>query len=138
MIRHLRRPVRIVPETSTGKGQLLFILFAWTVTFMSFVHEVPKYDLQSFPIQWWITLNAMICTVIVLAGSPDPIFGGNLSVGNGTQRWSRRILVVSLLAALVSVFAGYLTKRQLYHDHFARGFYMDHIRFGPKNTDNVR
>ena len=136
MIRHLSRPIRIVAETFIGKGQLLYVLFAWIVTFMSFVHEVPKYDPYSLLIQWMITLNAILCTAIVLAGPKDPIEKGDVSVVRA--RWSRVLLVLSLFAAVASVFIGYQTKHFFYQGHFARGFYMDHIRFGPKNTDDIR
>lgn len=136
--RHFRRPVRVVPESSIGKGQLLFLLFIWIVTFMSFVHEVPKYTPHSLVIQCWITINALICTAIVLAGPADPIPISDPSADSVPQRPSRVLLVVSLLAALASVFAGYQTKRILYLDAFARGFYMDHIRFGPNNTNDTR
>ena len=138
MLRHLSRPIRIVAETSIGKGQLLYVLFAWIVTFMSFIHEVPKYDPYSLVIQWMITFNAILCTAVVLAGPADPNVEGDPNDASGRPRWSRVILAVSLLAAVASVFVGYQTKRTLFQDNFARGFYMDHIRFGPKNTDNIR
>ena len=138
MRRHLSRPIRILPETSIGKGQLLYVLFAWIVTFMSFVHEIPKYDVYSLLIQWMITFNAIVCTAVALAGPADPIVEGGATVANDGSRRSRFILTIGLVAAVASVFVGYQTKRLLYQDQFARGFYMDHIRFGPKNTDNIR
>ena len=138
LVRHARRPVLLIPDNSTGKGQLLYLAFAWIITVMSFVHEIPNYNPIVLAMQWWVTANAILCTTIVLAWTPCPVSNEDQLVGSAGQKRTQLIVVISLFAALASAFAGWEVKRWLYDDRFARGFYMDHIRFGPNNTNDIR
>jgi hypothetical protein len=45
---------------------------------------------------------------------------------------------VGLLGAVAISFAGWGLKRALFGDQFSGQFYMDHIRFGPNNTNDKR
>jgi hypothetical protein len=138
LVRRTRHPVMLVPDSFTGKGQLLYLSFAWIITIMSFIHEIPNYNPVVFAMQWWVTFNAILCTIIVLVAVPSLSSDEGRSTGTIRRRGANAILVVGLLAAFASALAGWHVKRWLFSDMFARGFYMDHIRFGPKNTNDIR
>jgi len=138
LIRQSRRPLPAIPESWAGKGQLLYLAFLWSVTFISFAHEVPGFSPQGLAINWAITVNAILCTWLLLAARPLEQAGPPGAAAFAYAGWTRRTLALGLLAALASSASGWGLKRLLYGDRFAGYFYMDHIRFGPKNTNDRR
>jgi hypothetical protein len=137
MILHLRRPLAVVPESWLGKGQLLYLVLLWSVTLMSFSHVVVELTPIVLAIQWGITINAIVCTFMLLRmPSPLPVVKpvpGPVYVG-----WGRLAVVLGLLAIIGSSLGGWVVKRALFGDAFAGYFYINHIRFGPNNTNDKR
>ena len=71
MIRHLRRPVPIVPPTWVGKGQLLYLVFLWWMVVGNLDRALPGFAEHGLVTEGMIHLNACLCTLLVLLG-PSP------------------------------------------------------------------
>jgi hypothetical protein len=52
-----------------GKGQLMYLAFLWAVVGINFVHVLPRFTPQRLVTEWVVTVNAMLCTVLVVIGS---------------------------------------------------------------------
>ncbi|HEV8147235.1 MAG TPA: hypothetical protein VGP79_12675, partial [Bryobacteraceae bacterium] len=69
LVLHLRRRVPFIPESWMGKGQLMYLAFLWAVVGINFVHVLPRFTPQRLVTEWVMTVNAMLCTVLVVIGS---------------------------------------------------------------------
>jgi len=136
-VRHVRRALSVVPETWLGKGQLLYLAFLWFVTLMSFAHELSAMNPVGWVLQWGVTINALLCTYLVM-GAAAPAAAEIAPAGPAYAGWLRRSVALGLLSAVGCSFGGWALKRRLFGDAFAPHFYMNHIRFGPNNTNDRR
>lgn len=81
-------------------------------------------------LQIGVGLTGSVCMWLLLTPPPaDPA---------AFPPWPRNMLAIGLAAAMISPIAGWAVKRALYGDRFGGYFYMDHIRFGPNNTNDKR
>ena len=64
--RHLRQPISIIPGTSLGKGQLIFLLLLWIMVIANFERALPQFTSSRLLTEWTIFVNALIATVLVL------------------------------------------------------------------------
>lgn len=139
LVKHSRRPLHIIPADPLGAAQLLFLSFTWAFTFFSLAHVVPEMRLVEFLVQVGITLQAILCTAIMLDFSERELFTSPQPPA--TRRIPTnlsRIAAAGLLFAVFMSCAGLVWKRTLFGDSFAGGWRMDHIRFGPNNTNHER
>ncbi len=135
-VRHLRQRLPLIPESPLGQGQLLYLAFLWFAALMSFAHELSAMNSVGWVMHWGITMNALVCTYLVLA---PPLPDAELALaGFPYSGGLRRTLVLGALTAVGCSFGGWALKRSLIGDAFAPHFYMDHIRFGPNNTNDRR
>jgi hypothetical protein len=137
LLRESRQPSPLMPASWLGKGQLLYLVFLWTITFISGAHEIPGLAPLGFVIQWTITVHAVLCTAVLLGCVPQAL-PAPVPVPATQLTGLRKIVAFGLLAAVLSSFAGWSAKRALYGDAFGGFFYMDHIRFGPNNTNTIK
>lgn len=135
---HVRRPLPFIPADPLGKGQLFYLVFLWSVVIMNFTHVLPRFEPARLVTEWVIMLNAVVCTVLLIYGSFA--LAGRTMAGDGASYavWIRNIVIAGVLGAMITPVAFWGLKRALFGDRFAGGFYMDHIRFGPNNTNSVR
>ncbi|MCL5744178.1 MAG: hypothetical protein M1541_09675 [Acidobacteria bacterium] len=136
-VRHLRRPLPVIPGSWLGKGQLLYLVLLWFVSFMSFGHVLTGLNPVVWVMQWGLAVNALACTYLVMC-APESTLPGIFPGGSPYQGWLRRTVALGLLAAVGCTFGGWALKRALFGDTFAPYFYMDHIRFGANNTNDRR
>jgi hypothetical protein len=67
LVRHRRRPLRLLPADSFGKAQLLFLLILWITVIAAFMQAFPKMHGKAVllvHVTFWIT--AAICTLMVV------------------------------------------------------------------------
>ena len=64
--RHLRQPLSIIPKTSLGKGQLIFLILLWIMVVANFERALPQFTSARLLTEWTIFVNALIATVLVL------------------------------------------------------------------------
>jgi len=136
LLRHTRRPIPLLPTSWVGKGQLLYVVFLWMITLMSCVHEIPLLNPVNVSMLWLEIANASLCTWLVLSRLPDASATPAEIVGVTRSVWIGRTLAWGSLLAVLAILAGWSFKRAVFGGRFAPGFYMDHIRFGPNNTND--
>ena len=66
MVRHLRRPLAVVPENPLGQGQGLYLLLLAIMVIGNFERALVGFKDQRLVTEGVIHLNALICTVILL------------------------------------------------------------------------
>jgi hypothetical protein len=133
MIRHLRRPIPIVPASPVGQGQLLYLAFLWWMVVGNFDRALIGLAEQRLVTEGVIHLNACLCTLLVLLGAgggrsvdlPHPVEPAARAVG--------RAVLVGTIAAVVAIGLDWGIVRAIYGDRFA-GHAGLHIRFGPRAT----
>jgi hypothetical protein len=138
LVRQCRQPSPLIPATWFGRGQLLFLVFIWMITFISSTREIPGFRPFVFALQALITLHAVLCTALMLSSAPKTLTTESAVIPQPAAPTLRKILAFGLLAAVLSSLAGCTVKRMLFGDNVGGGFYMNHIRFGPNNTNNTK
>jgi hypothetical protein len=140
LILHLRRPLPFLPESWMGKGQLFYLAFLWATVAINFMHVLPRFTPQRLVTEWFITINALACTVLLVAGSLACLAQrarADAPPAAAYGVWIRRAVILGGLGAIVATFAGWGIKRALYGDSTAGGI-ANQIRFGPNNTNTIK
>jgi hypothetical protein len=136
LIRHLFRPIALIPERCLGRGQLLFVVFLWWVVVGNFERIVVSFTQERLVTEGVIHLNAMLCTLLVLLAPGASRTGPIVEDGEGRFRlW--RTLALGVIAAAVSIVIDWGIVRAIYGDRFA-GHANLHIRFGPRATIHAK
>jgi len=135
---HMRRGLALVPATWLGKGQLLYLAFLWTTVFINFADVLPRFAPQRLVTEWFITINAAFCTVLMASATTPAL---RLSVPQEADAraapWIRRAAVMGLAGAILISFGGWGLKRMLFGDSHVPNAGV-HIRFGADNTNDQR
>jgi hypothetical protein len=136
---HLRRRLPLVPSTWLGKAQMLYLVYLWAQIIINFTNTLPRFFDQRLVTEWFMTINAVFCTILMAVGSfvqPRRNIEGDV-VDGSYMPWIRKTVVFGLLGAVVIVFASWGQKLLLYGDSLVpyEGL---HILFGPNNTNDKR
>lgn len=133
--RHLKRPIALVPRDALGRGQLLFVVFAWWMVVGNFERALVRFTGVRLVTEGVIAFNAMLCTLIVLLWpvtsegalrqEPSPTEIPRPRLG--------RVVLVGLAATALAVLVDWGVVRAIYGDRHA-GHSNLHIRFGPNAT----
>ena len=135
LVRHTRKPLAIVPSSLLGRGQLLYVVLLWWLVVGNFERALVAFAAQRLVTEGVIFVVALVCTVLLLCGSP-PDAGGDCRRSDEPARPPlARTVWVGLLAAAVSILVDWAIVRGIYGDRFA-GHARMHIRFGPDATIN--
>jgi hypothetical protein len=134
MIRHMRRPLAVVPPTPLGRGQGLYLLLLAIMVIGNFERAVVAFSAQRLVTEGVIHLNALFCAVVLLSSDApvDRVPGPRVPVRGEPARWAR-LLAIGTAAALIMIIADWAIVRFIYGDRFA-GHAGLHIRFGPNAT----
>ncbi|MEP7252818.1 MAG: hypothetical protein ABI683_10580 [Ginsengibacter sp.] len=112
--RHLRKPIPVIPKTSLGKGQLIFLLLLWIMVIANFERALPHFTPARLLTEWTIFVNALIATVLVLLlpGEHENIV---IPENENFKRPYKKSLVLAFAGLLISaiIFAG--ANRLMYH-----------------------
>ncbi len=134
----LRHGLALAPATWLGKGQLLYLVFLWTTVFINFADVLPRFAPQRLVTEWFITINAAFCTVLMASATTPalrrPVPG---EPDAGYAPWIRRAAAAGLAGAILISFAGWGLKHALFGDSHVPNAGV-HIRFGPNNTNDKR
>jgi hypothetical protein len=129
LVRHVRNPLAMVPESSLGKGQLLFVVFLWWMVIGNLMHAIPPFAEQRLITEGVIHVNAVVCTVCVLLW-PRPMKlpdREDRPVNAQALLWATG-LGLSAVIVLVAI-ASYGTRQMFGDRHVPEAGY--HTRFGP-------
>jgi hypothetical protein len=133
LIRHLRRPVPLIPTSWVGKGQWLYLVFLWWMVVGNFERALVGFAEQRLVTEGVIHLNACLCTLLVLLGAGSGSETMSAIPVEPPARAIRRALLVCSAAAVVAIGLDWAIVRAIYGDRFA-GHASLHIRFGPRAT----
>lgn len=130
LIRHMRRPLSIVPPSWLGRGVLLFLVFLWIAVIFNFERALTGFHEQRLLTEGVITVNAILASVLLLFVARDreprayypPIPARNVP-------WVRAAFAL-LLAFLAAVPLQVATTQLLYGAEYA-GHAGRQMRFGP-------
>jgi hypothetical protein len=136
LVRQRSAPLALLSMNPRGRAVLLFVTLVAIFAATSFSRDLTNFQSgNELRIQVAITLHALACAMLALwpeqrlldtsAQIPKRVAFSKL-VFLGVMTW--------LLTAAMCV-AG---KEAMFHRTFAGGFYMDHIRFGPNNTNDQK
>jgi hypothetical protein len=135
--RHVRRPLAVVPESPTGKGQGLYLCLLAIMVIGNFERALVGFADQRLVTEGVIHLNAVICAVLLLTTlvpETPPAIHYPAGLGGGAPRPDlARLIALGLAAALVSIGLDWAIVRGIHGDRFA-GHAGLHIRFGPNAT----
>lgn len=131
-----RKPLAIVPSSWLGRGQLLYFLILWCFVLGNVAKGLPGFTEQRLLTEGMVTLNAVVCTVLILVLPRKE----GVALASGGFNWQpllRRAAIASLvvLAALPVVETAGI--RALYGDHKA-GHSGHNFRFGPEANWRVQ
>jgi hypothetical protein len=129
LVRHVRRPLAVVPASPLGKCQLLFLVVMWWMVLANWMQAIPHFAAQRLVTEGVIQLNAVCCTLLVLLW-PRPVRRPD----RVTEAAPARSLVPVALAGVVAF--GMLTAgafwgtREMHGDNWT-GYGGNQKRFGP-------
>jgi hypothetical protein len=129
-------PSPLLDIGARGRTLMLFISLVACFAFASFSRDLTNLEGgNELPIQVVITLHALGCIVLALwpgrqewVAPPEPSRPISFS----------RLIVSGLLVAVLTITLGSVGKEAMFYRAFAGGFYMNHIRFGPDNTNDQK
>lgn len=135
LLMHQRRRLDIVPETWTGKGQLLYVLFLWLMVIGNLARAIPGFSNGRMVTEWVVFMNASLATLLIVALPRKMQQDTNDDSGAArherpwpslAKTWLRGLAAATIL---MSVY-GYLTLA-MYQQHLEGKPWANHRRFGP-------
>jgi len=132
LVRHLRRPLVIIPSAWLGKGQLLYLVFLWWMVVGNFERALVSFAPQRLVTEGVIHANAVACTLLLLFCS-GAVLAPKIHPVSSYRALIRKAIVIGAACAVLSVLADWAIVRSIYGDRFA-GHAGLHIRFGPNAT----
>jgi hypothetical protein len=133
LMRHARRPLPVVPASSLGRGQCLYLGLLWWLVVGNFERAVVAFTPERLVTEGVLYVVALACTLLILAAPPAV----DATTEAPPKAWSRPSLIATiaagLLAAAIAIVVDWAVVRAIYGDRFA-GYARKHIRFGPNAT----
>ncbi|MBX7258403.1 MAG: hypothetical protein K1Y02_18715 [Candidatus Hydrogenedentes bacterium] len=119
LIGHTRRPLALIPNSSLGRGQLLYLGLLWTIIIANFERALVGFTEQRILTEWVIVINALLATLLVLLTPKDE----DMVVVSGEDIYSAsdflRMLTLGVAASLCIVLAQFYAVRAVYGGTFA-------------------
>ncbi len=140
LILHLRRPIAFLSMDWLGKGQLFYLVFLWSVVTINFVHVLPRFTPVRLVTEWFMTINAVACTILLIYGcSSRPLFVPSPTTSEGPYApWIHKAAALGVAGTLLVCVTGWAAKRAAWGDKPAGIVNTDQIRFGPNNTNTIK
>jgi len=129
----LKQPLAFMPATWLGKGQLLYLIFMWWAVVFNFERALVGFAPQRIITEGVITLNAVICTVLLALGTQAVSMREVTSQAMPYTGWVLNTVIVGLIAMILTTLAEWLIKHAIYGRDQAPGSGIS-IRFGPNST----
>jgi hypothetical protein len=136
LTRHLKSPLPLVPASTLGKGQLLYLIVLWWMVVGNFDRAQVSFTPQRLVTEGVIHLNAVLCTILLLLCAPSSA----MTMMNPSVDFRSAItktISVGTVGMIVAVLLQWAVVRALYGDQFA-GHAGKHIRFGPNATATTK
>jgi hypothetical protein len=125
-----------IPQNWLGKGQLLYLVFAWYICLMNFERAISYFGDGRLLTEGVILINTVLVMAMILLWPPSKthsVVSEELSYGPSFKR----ILIGGLVAILVAAGGMSFTKHMVYGNTFA-GHAGENYRFGPKANWRIK
>jgi len=132
MVRHLRRPLPLIPTSWLGRGQWLYIVFLWWMVIGNLMRAIPPFNPQRLITEGVIHMNAVLCTLLIVLRAPDSRSAPRSPLTRYTRAIGRAAWI-GILGMIVSVAIETGITRLAYGNQRAPHAGL-HIRFGPNAT----
>ena len=133
LIVHVRRGIAMVPASWIGRAQMLYLVYLWIMVAANFARQLGAFTDGRLATEGFITVNAIIVTMVVLLFATDAVHDAGRSAAISTLKMLAA--GAATVAVLACVFTGIM--QSVYgarHD----GFGGRNIRFGPEADWRVR
>jgi hypothetical protein len=137
LLMHQQRRLEIVPDTWTGKGQLLYVLFLWLIVIGNLCRAIPGFSNGRMVTEWVLFMNACLATLLIVAlpqrGPYDTT--DKLITARDEQQvaWPSlaKTWLWGLVAAAVMISVYGCSTLAMYQQHLEGKPSANHRRFGP-------
>jgi hypothetical protein len=136
LLLHGRQRLEIVPDTWTGKGQLLYVLFLWLMVIGNLARAIPGFSNGRMVTEWVLFMNASLATLLIVA-LPRRLQKDTMDESGAARHerawpslsttWLRGLLAATVLICVY----GCLTL-VMYQQHVEGKPWANHRRFGPE------
>ncbi|MEJ0101444.1 MAG: hypothetical protein WDO19_02315 [Bacteroidota bacterium] len=133
--RHLKMPIAVIPKSSLGKGQLIFLILLWIMNIANFERALTGWHPQRMLTEWVIFVNTIIATVLIMT---LPLDNDAVMIReiNDYKKPFRKSLLAMIAAIIILPLVFTVTSRIIYHypeyDKLnTTKNSMQHTRFGP-------
>ena len=129
IVRHRRSGFRLLPSSSIGRAQLLFLVILWVAVLGAFTQALPRMAGKGvFFVQATFWITAGLCSLLVLGLSVEPWWHPSAALASDDPHWrlGYKFWIVSLLVPLLLLTLTHLTLSS--HSEPLSG---SHLRFAP-------
>ncbi|MGH8337142.1 MAG: hypothetical protein ACRETL_10070, partial [Gammaproteobacteria bacterium] len=107
LVMHPWRRLPFIPPGWLGKGQLFYLVFLWSIITINFADVLPRFTPIRLVTEWFMTLNAAACTILMVVGCFAPPVRELPGPGDAPYaRWIRKTVVRGILGAVLVSFVG--------------------------------
>lgn len=142
IVRHMRRPLAVVPTTPLGQGQGLYLLLLSIMVIGNFERAVVSFTPQRLVTEGVIHCTSLLCAVLLLVSDgPSAITtktDQTVAIRSRSDRgweWGK-LIFTGLAVALLAIVVDWAIVRAIHGDRFA-GHAGLNIRFGPDATTHA-
>lgn len=128
---NLQEPIPFISGSWLGKGQLLYLVFVWWIVIFNFERALVNFSPHRLVTEGVITLNAIICTVLVAIGPQTVLKQTGTVFSFSEQIWT--VIILGIVVMVGTTFAFWGIKHALYGREHAPGASL-HIRFGEESN----
>ncbi|NLV44877.1 MAG: hypothetical protein GXY07_10295 [Candidatus Hydrogenedentes bacterium] len=129
MALHLRRPLPIVPDSWTARGQALYLAFLWIIVVANFERALVGFHESRLVTEWVIILNASLASFLIVALPQKPLLSAIMEPESWTpllKPWWKKVLPAALCALLLMA----LMTRLVYGNVPLESSQVNHKRWG--------
>ena len=138
LLMHQRRRLDIVPDTWTGKGQLIYVVFLWLMVIGNLARAIPGFSNGRMVTEWVLFMNASLATLLIVAlprkmqqVTTERDRQQRATTASRGHRSPRPGCVGLAAVTVLMCVYGYLTLA-MYQPHLEGKPWANHRRFGPE------
>ena len=137
LLRHLKRPLEVIPSSPIGKGQMIYLLFLWMMILGNLMRAIPGFNDGRMVTEWVLFMNGVVVTGLLLT------WPASQKVSPLPAKWVEgsalgRIWLRGLVSAVCMIWIYGILVLTLYQEHLEGKPWANHKRFGPEATWRIR
>ena len=137
LLRHLKRPLEVIPSSPIGKGQMIYLLFLWMMILGNLMRAIPGFNDGRMVTEWVLFMNGVVVTGLLLT------WPASQEVAPLHAKWVEgsalgSIWLRGLVSAACMIWIYGMLVLTLYQEHLEGKPWANHKRFGPEATWRIR